>query len=302
MTFPATIPAGRRHEPLPVRISHLVDRPLHLRDLDGPPVRITHQRSAARSIRPADRDPCRALDRLRGDTASGCTTAELRERVTLARNRATDRFASLNRSTSIRPACNAELEPYEIRRQCTLDRESESTSRKLHSAVCAQRERVRPDSARVPDDRGPGGKHRTPGPPRRGSTSLPTVPSSGAPVILGHDSGTPISPLGGNAGRRHDSCGGSGNTQTPRLLSSSQGEEVRQQGVTGRRQNRFRMELDPPRGQRTVAKRHRGSRRTFEPAERDPTGGRQDRRPANGIGSPAGEQAAPRTDPSHRGE
>ena len=44
--------------------------------------------------------------------------------------------------------------------------------------------------------------------------------------------------------------------QASRLQPPSQCEEVRQQRVAGRRENRFRMELDPPNRQRSVSQRH----------------------------------------------
>lgn len=64
---------------------------------------------------------------LSADTAPGDATSEVSRRVALARSRAADRLDSLNRSGSLFPTCNAELEPRDIRRVCGLDAEGERT-------------------------------------------------------------------------------------------------------------------------------------------------------------------------------
>lgn len=55
----------------------------------------------------------------------GHATAEIRKRVALARNRATERLVSQSRSDAPLPTCNAELRASEVRRQCALDPEGD---------------------------------------------------------------------------------------------------------------------------------------------------------------------------------
>lgn len=47
--------------------------------------------------------------------------------------------------------------------------------------------------------------------------------------------------------------------QPARILSPPQCEKIRQERMAGRREYRFRVELDPPRGQRPMSHSHEGS-------------------------------------------